>query len=213
MTSKPSAWGFIKGAFIETVPDGSKPAPSGASGTGIVTRITPVPSAPTSAADPDVIAKLEARLQKAAPPAYLTYMEQCAALEEVIPDETTRIKAALKTSKCSKADLLSSIEVLLQAMEHAKDEFEGSFKKNRDAKLAEIQQTVTDGDSKIKNYEDQISSLQIQLEVAKTARAQAALQQTGESQRLEGIHSSFLAAYAQVTAHLSAQKTQIDSKT
>src|SRR5271156_1982989 len=73
-----------------------------------------MPAAPTWAAsgsapaepDPEVLSKLEARLQKNCPPAYTSFMEQYEALRDVIVDETTRFKAALKTSHLTPPQLV-----------------------------------------------------------------------------------------------------------
>ncbi len=195
---KKSILGFLSELVVETVPD--KPAPHGAAPD--MEAPAPMRSAAPHAmagADPQVIAKLEAKLQAVAPPVYMTFMEQFTTLADVIPDESTRIKAALKTSKCSVSQVLEALGQLGEAMTHAKDEFEASFQHNKTDHLGQAQQSIAATDDLIKSREAQIKALQEEVVSLHAKRDNSAQQMQVEAERLEGIRESFLAAHTQVT--------------
>jgi hypothetical protein len=161
--------------------------------------------------DPQVAAKLEAKLQAAAPPVYITFMEQFTALADVIPDEATRIKAALKTSRppCSIPQLVEALGQLGDAMAHAKDEFEASFQHTKTERLGQAEQSIAAIDESIKAHEASIKALQDELVTLHAQRDVAAQQMTAEMARLGGIRATFLATHAQVVERLTSQKNRI----
>lgn len=210
-TTKKSMLGFLETiGIVETVPD--KPA---AHDPDVSSSAPPLPRSAlhhaVAGADPQVIAKLEAKLQAAAPPIYIAFMEQFTTLADVIADEGTRIKAALKTSKCSIPQLLEALGQLGDAMTHAKDDFEASFEHNKTEHLGQAQQSIAATDDLIKSREAQIKALQDEVVSLHAKRDNSAQQMQVEADRLEGIHESFLAAHAQVTERLGAQKNRIAS--
>ena len=195
--------------IAEEVPDKTPPLPSGS-------PPAPAPGAARSGAssaavDPNVLKKLEDKLQAAAPPIYLTVMEQFSVLADVIPDEGTRMKAALKTSKCSAHQLVEALDQLTVAMQHAQEEFEASFQHNKTAQLAQIQQSIVATDDLIKSREAQIRAMQEELIALHATRDTNALRAQTEEQRLDGIRASFLVALAKVTERLGFQKSRVSS--
>ncbi len=211
----------IKGAFIEEVPDAAG-AKVKAPTTPPVTAATHPwvasgainsahVSAPPPVVEPDPVAlqKLEAKLQASVPPVYQAFLEQYNSLKEVIPDETTLFRAALKSSHASIDQLIQAFDQLLAVTESARGDFNSGFDAKRTATLAAAQkqieatqQLIASRQSQLKAIEDEITSLQSTLTNSST-------QLQTETARFESIRQGFEAALAQVVGRLNAQKTHL----
>jgi hypothetical protein len=209
---KSGVFGFLKDLVAEEVPD--KPA----------ARATPVPaaaqapqhfSAPPAGQpaqpDPAALAKLEQRLQGACPPAYVQFMEQYETLKDVIPDEGTRFKAALKTSHTTPDQIVAALDQLLASMDTAHTDFTHSFETSKAKKLGEAEQSIKATDELIKSSEEQIKAIEEKIVSYRTKRATDAEGMANEAGRLEAVRGGFEAAHAQVIGRLSAQKNRITS--
>jgi hypothetical protein len=206
-TQKRGAFSFLKDLVVEEVPD--KPVP----------RTTPLPPSPipqtysnaphAGIPDPHALAKLEARLQSSCPAPYASFMEQYETLKDVIPDETVRFKAALKTSHTNPDQILSALDQLLTSMKTALEEFTHSFEENKAKKLGESQQSIDQTDALIKSSEEQIKTVQEKIVSLKTKRETDAQNLHSEELRLESIRDGFGMAHAQIIHRLATQRDRI----
>jgi chromosome segregation ATPase len=208
VTTKKGIMGFLSNVgLVEEVPD----APVQTQ------RIAPVPShaehfssAPGNP-DPEVLAKLEKRLQDHCPSAYTSFMEQYETLKEVIPDEATRFKGALKTSHTTTEQLIGAIDQLVGAMDAAKAEFSHTFEDNKSRRLGEAEASLKATDDLIASNEKQLQSLQETIASLRTKRDTDAQSLEHEGQRLDSIRASFDAAHSQVVGRLQAQKNRVQT--
>jgi predicted nucleic acid-binding Zn-ribbon protein len=212
--SEKKAGGFMKllnsVGLADEVPSPSHEAPPptrGASapvmpaGATVLGAITPTP---TAGPDPEVLAKLEARLQKNCPPAYASFMEQYEALQDVIPDETTRFKAALKTSHLTTPQLVEALGQLAGTMESAHQDFQHQLEGTRAAKIGAVEASIKDADAQIAAHEEQLTALR--------AKREADMQTLHtETVRIETVRASFETAYAHVLSRLTAQKSRVQN--
>jgi hypothetical protein len=215
---KPSFFETLKGALIEEVPDKSehtKSKPSAAP----PARNTPLPSflpvrttvpppmegqvyAPIVEPDPAALQKLHALLQTAVMPAYAAFTTQYDALKEIILDEGTRFRAAMKTSGCTIEDLGRAVEVLIEKMTGADADFETKFKTNRDQSLGNITEHSNACKAQIAKLQEQLAKLTVeQADLDDKIRLEAA--------RFDTIRGGFKAALAVVVGELTAQKAHI----
>jgi hypothetical protein len=158
----------------------------------------------STAADPEVLAKLEAQLQAHCPPPYTTFMEQYEALREVIADEPTRFRAALKTSHTTTEQLVVALSELQGVMDSAKDKFHQSFEENKAHRVGEVQASIQQTDALIADREKELAAL-------RTKRQADTDTITREGQRLEGIRAGFENAHAQVVSRLQAQQSRVQA--
>lgn len=206
--------GFLSNVgLVEETPDPTPPpaAPR-------TTRNTPVPAAPShyaappnGAVDPDVLAKLESRLQKNCPPTYTTFMEQYENLKDVIPDESMRFKAALKASHTTADQLVEALTQLVGVMDSAHTEFTHTFEENKAKKLGEAEASLKATDEQIASYEKQLQTVQETIATLRTKRETDAQGMEHEAQKIENIRASFEAAHAQVVGRLNAQKSRVQA--
>ena len=190
----------LKGLFVEEVPD-ERPAPAPAHASQGSLPVDPTPTRIQPPADPEVLATLEARLQKECPHAYGSFMEQYENMKEFIPDEATRFKAALKASHTAPADLLSAIGDLTKVMDTAHGEFLHTVDEQRKARVGTAQAALNALDQEIKACTDKLQSLKVKYEAdAKAVQA--------DSAKIDAVAASFESAYTQVCGRLAAQNTR-----
>jgi chromosome segregation ATPase len=202
--------GFLANiGLAEEVPDGPAPKPSGGP-----PRNTPLPPAPShvqsAAADPEVLARLEARLQKNCPEPYLSFMEQYENLKEVIPDEAMRFKAALKASHTTASQLVDALGQLVGVMDAASAEFSHDYEQNRTRQLGEAEASLKATDDLIASNEQQLKALQDTIATLHTKRQTDAQAMADKAQKIETVRASFEAAHRQVVGRLQAQKTRVE---
>ena len=230
MTKGKGIWDAVKGALVETAPDvthggtsqGARNTVVGAGaiavavpgggvsgGTAIYAGSTQYPPL----ADPVAVAKIEARLQSAAPAIYVAFTEQADALKDVIPDETTRLRAAMKTSHASPEQIGGAIDALLTVAGAVLTEFNQSFEAKRTASNAATAEQIEAGKMQVGTLETQLEALQEKITalhvqvVASEAKLQA------DAARFETVKQGFQAAHAQVVARLNADKQRITTQT
>ena len=212
---KASLFGGIRSLFVEEVPEHT-----GQTAPITITTARPEPpvtfGAPpaqnTVTPDPAVIAKLEAKLQSKMPSIYQAFMDQYETLRDVIPDETTRFKAALKTSKTTPELLAGAVDNLIQVMQDAQQEFTKSFEDNKGKVLSQAQQSIAATEGLIETREKQIKAIEEEIASLRTKLQTDRDQAKSEEQRFEGIRASFAAAHAQVVSKLTAQRHHIASQ-
>jgi hypothetical protein len=223
---KSSIWDAVKGALVETAPD----APgvvhgwlgAGTSiGAGAVAVLgqggtaggTASSFVGVSSADPAAVAKIEARLKAATPAIYAAYTEQADALKDVIADETTRLRAAMKTSHATPEQISGAIDALLTVANAVLTEFNQSFEAKRTAATSAATSQIEMDKKQVEVLEAQLKDLQ---EHAAGLRAKVASEEEQmqiDAARLEGIRQGFQAAHAQVVARLNADKQRITTQT
>lgn len=212
---KKGVMGFLTSiGFAEEVPEG---APSPQQRT---TRNTPIPAAPpgyvppqhtNGAADPEVLAKLEAKLTKNCPPAYTAFMEQFENLRDVIPDESMRFKAALKASHTTTDQLVGALDQLLGTMTTAHEEFAHTFEETKAKRLGDAEASIKATDEQIASYEKQLQSVQETIASLRTKRDTDVQAMQHEAQKIEGVRSNFEASHGQVVGRLNAQKSRVQA--
>lgn len=210
-------FGFIKDAFVESVPDAGQqgapppaavptgPAPSSVFPQRSVTvALTP--------ADSKAKARLEAALVSSMPAVYSAFNEQLSLLAEVIPDENLRVKAALKTSKTSIEQLTTALDSMAQTLQGAKAEFDKGFEEKKGKTLSLLQAAIATTDATILDREQQIAKLQQEIEGLHSQRLVDAEKVQSEERRLTNIRAGFDAAYAETMGNVVAQKTRLLSQ-
>lgn len=185
---------------------------------GRISTVTPFPSAPVAVApsvvapDPQATAKLEGMLQAALPPVYTAFMGQYEQLQEVIPDDGMRFKAALKTSKTTPDQLAAAVDQLLQTMQNAAAEFDKGFDANKANKLGQAQASIKATEDLILSKEQQRKAIEEEIISLRNRLGTDSEHMQTEEQRLNGIRAGFMAAHAQILDRLSAQKAHIVSQ-
>ena len=208
---KKSVLSHLAGLFVEQVPDQAAPKASASTPAPAPTPIPlqhPVGHA-SSTPDPQVLAKLEARLQSALPPAYASFMEQYDVLKDDIPDERTRFKVALKTSHTTADQVVSALDQLLGTMGTALTDFMHTFDENKEKRLGEAQKSITATDDLISSHEAQLKSITDTITSLRTKRSTDVESMETETHRLEGIRAGFEGAHSQIVARLTSQKNHI----
>ena len=207
--------------LTEEVPDppARNSAPTPAQAPAI--RNTPLPPAPFTSSvpappivppDPQVLEKLEKKLSASMPQVYAAFLDQYEQLRDVIPDDTMRFKAALKTSKATSDQLAAAVDQLLQTMQNAATEFAKSFESNRGSLVGQIQASIKATEELIVSREQQRKAIDEEIASLRTKLQTDTERMHSEDARLETIKSGFGAALAQVTDRLNAQKSHILSQ-
>lgn len=181
---------------------------------GAPPRNTPLPPAPSysnGSADPEVLARLETRLQKSCPPPYTAFMEQYENLKEIIPDEAMRFKAALKASHTTADQLVDALGQLVGVMDAARSEFDHTFEENKTKKLGEAQATLAATEEQIASYEKQLQSIQETIATLRTKHAADVQAMQDKAHQIETIRANFEAAHKQVVGRLQAQKSRVET--
>jgi len=183
----------IASVFTTEVPEKAAP-----------TRNTPLPperhSQPglvaVSATQPDskALSVLESRLQAAIPPAYASFLEMYQSLAEDIPDESKRVKAALKTSKTTVDQVVVALDQLVGVMEVAHQEFLHSQQEKLAAHQA-LEDSIKAKDEQLHHLQEEINSL----------RERSVTEQS----RIDQVKAGFEAAHAQTVGRLQSQKARI----
>jgi hypothetical protein len=165
--------------------------------------------APAVAVDPEVLEKLEAKLQKSCPPAYVAFMEQHENLRDVIPDEAMRLKAALKASHTTTAQMLDALTALLAVMDSAHAEFLRAFEDQKTKQRAAAEVALKEIDDQIAVQEEQLRTTQESLALLRGKRSSEAAGVQLAEQRTENVRVSFESARAQIVERLNAQKSHL----
>lgn len=170
-------------------------------------------SAPKTNVLPDqsIVSRLGELLQNHLPPVYATFMEKYEDLKDIIPDETTRFRAALKTSKANTDQLLTAMDDMVKVLDSARDSFERDWKQNRERILGDLQKSIASHDEAMHSMETQISELQKELATRQSVVNEAGARILSETDRLNRIHDGFSAAHSQVAGQIISQKSRISS--
>lgn len=166
-------------------------------------------ASPNDAVDPEVLSKLELRLQKNCPLAYTGFIEQFDNLKDVVPDESMRFRAALKASHTTTDQLVDALGQLIGAMAAAATEFTHAFEENKRKKLGEAEASLKATDEQIASYERQLESAQGTIASLRTKRETDAQAMHDDALKIDGVRASFEAAHARVVARLEAQKSRV----
>lgn len=199
-----SVFSFLKSAFVDEVPD----APMKATTRSDVAISSA--SRPTHVEiDPDVLAKLEKRLQGDLPPVYAKFMEDFESLREAVPDETMRFRAALKTSKASAKEILDALGVLSHTMETAWSDFHKTFEEKKTKVLGQLQTGLVSTDELLKQKDAQLQALQEEIVSLRAKRSADETHLADEERRIDATKVRFEAAHAQVSGRLESQFNRI----
>jgi len=147
-----------------------------------------------AAPDQKSLAMLEGRLNASVPAPYAAFMEMYQSLAEDIPDESKRMKVALKTSKTTVEQISACLDQLVNVMETVHQEFLHSQQEKLEAHQAL--------DSSIQAKEEQLQHLQAEIQALRERSA-------SEQSKIEQVRMGFEAAHSQVVGRLQAQKTRI----
>ncbi len=200
-----SLLGTLKGAIFEDeVP---KAGPPPARDPMVVTP--PGGAQAAAAADPNALAKLEARLKREMPPAFTTFLEKVAELAEVIPDESMRFKAAMKTSHTTPAELAQALEHLAGVLTAARTEFLNTFQATRESASSAKQQQLSATEATIVTREGQIKAIQEEIASLRAKIETDRREMQAEEHRLETIHHGFEAAHHEVASRIQAQMASL----
>lgn len=217
---KGGLWDSIRSTFVEDGPDSKAEAPPPPVARGFTPPTGPAaptkiewhaapPPATYAPADPEMVAKLQKRLDTNCPAVYRAFHEQCENLRDVIPDEATRCRAAIKASHASTADILTALDQLASVMGGARQDFMNTWEQNRARKLADAEAGLRATDEQIASYEAQAKALQDTLATLRTKRATDAAAMATDDAKLDTLKSSFESAWAQVASDLTTQKNRI----
>lgn len=208
---KNNVLGFLKNLVVDEVPDPiSTPAKTLARESSAPPPVRSFSSAPAAtAADPEILSKLEKKLQNNCPQPYAAFMEQYEALAEIIPDETMRFKAALKASHTTAEDLVKALDQLTATMNAAEAEFTKTFEENKAKRLGDAEKSLKATDDLIASNEQNIKSLQDTIASLRTKRDTDAGTMEHEVQKFEGIRAGFETAHSQVVGRLTAQRNRV----
>lgn len=161
---------------------------------------------PAPKADPAMVARLEARLGEAKPPAYAAFMEQYDALAgEFQPhEEARRFRVALKASKTTLDDILGAVDALVSVMENARQEADVEYERKR----GEMKSAA---DQKLATLDEQIKTTAAALQKLQGERDAAAHKLESGDQYLTSTRDAFEAAAGELLSRLHAQKSLVSS--
>jgi hypothetical protein len=232
MTKGKGIWDAVKGSLVETVPDvthgGAGQSAVGVSviGGGITAVATPGGGAAGGSSggswgstnfpptvDSAAVTKIETRLQSAAPAIYVAFTEQADALKDVIPDETTRLRAAMKTSHATPEQIGGAIDGLLVVAGAVLTEFNQSFEAKRTASTSAATEQIETGKLQVATLESQLKELQERIATYHTQIVASEAKLAADAARFETVKQGFQAAHAQVVARLNADKQRITMQT
>ncbi len=181
-------------------------------------RNTPLPPAPsgdfhstTGKVDEKALASLEARLRESLPADYAAFMETYQSLAEDIPDERTRFKVALKTSKMDAGHVTAAIDHLLEVMNDAKLKFDKGHEARSVEKLGHARELVQTIQQQISDKQSQVTSLNAEIQALNDQGVTAAREEREERDHLAQVQAGFEAAHAQVIGRLNDQKNRVTS--
>ncbi|MFI5296487.1 MAG: hypothetical protein ACHREM_00195 [Polyangiales bacterium] len=209
-------WGALKGLVSEEVPD-PVATPAAPTPPGPGARMTPLPPAPAAVAaapvDQAALAKLEGLIEAARPAAYVAFMTKYDELEGVVTDETTRFRAALKTSHTTQAQLLDALGTMLDAADKASADFAKSLEAKKSASSAGATDLLTATQTLIASRESQLKAIQEEITTLRSKLATDTEHAQSEAARIDAIGAGFEAAHAQVVGKLNAYKNHVGSLT
>ncbi len=140
-------------------------------------------------------------------------METYQSLTEDIPDERTRFKVALKTSKTSADHILAALDQLLNVMKDAKEKFARGHEARAQEKLGASQQLIQSINEQLASKREQIAALNVEMDALNEQVITATREQSEERDHLIQVQSGFEAAHAQVIGRLNDQKNRVSSLT
>ena len=210
-----SLFSKLREQFVEDVPDA--PVRKGPTEPIVATRVgtTNVSQSPTElsppgiAADPEVLARLEAKLKVATPELYTSFVDQYEGLQDVIPDVGMRLRAALKTSKTTAPQISQAIDTLLGTMTKAATDFNAELEANRLKSNEAARNRKLEIEANLKanqEAQDKLIAEQTQLKDALAAE-QAKIER--QEEKFNGIQQRFYASHQQILNRLNQQKSRI----
>jgi hypothetical protein len=193
-TKKSGLWGFVKGAFVEEVPEGqqaSQPPPRGQSSPPPVAHAAPVAHPPPTF-DQASREKLEAAVVESAPQGYLDFEDFLSTLADSIPDEDSRWRAALKlVSKRghSPEALLGDFDKCIGILQEKYRQFDAETQEHIKKKVSGRKEKVGSIDSAILLKQEEIAKIQSQI-------AGLAEERKAEVEAMDASHAKILAVKA-----------------
>ena len=218
---KKESGGFLRGLknlVLEEEPDTERQS-SAEAGTATerpipTQRLTPSsPPVPSNGGTPDpkVRALLDKYVQEAALPAFSAFNDTLTKLQDVIPDEGTRIKAALKTlpDGAGLSAVLTDIDECIQALDDkeraASQAAEKAIAERVGAKEAEV--AAVRGDIEAKKA--QIADLQKEIVQLEASASTAQTEIASERREIEETQRRFSATVAAYRAEIGKTKQKI----
>lgn len=208
-------FGRLKGAIFEDsaedteAADRPKPAPAQRSAAPAVPP-TGHRVAQAGTTDPKIRAVLQRPVDEAAKPAYTAFQATMTNLSTVIPDEATRIKAAIATlpQGLSLAQLVTDIDECLAAIAQKEGEATATAQRKRQEQVGRLEQELQGADGGIAQKREQIATLQ--REIAQLEATRSRLQ--GEIRTAGSGIDETLAAIAATAAEMRTELTGIRAK-
>jgi chromosome segregation ATPase len=196
--------GALKGLVLEEVPETSAaPAPSASVPT------TPAPSRPrsVSAAVPDAKIRqvIESAVHEAALPAYVAFKALADSMSAAIPDERTRIAAAiaaLKTQGHDLAAVLKDIDECFAALDQKEREAQAAADKQMKDRVGGLELTCKGMDDRAAELEAELAELK-----KKMLAARESIQH--ETAEIQATHDTFVAAVQSMRNELLQMKSKL----
>ena len=211
----------LKGAIFEADPNApetepepvaARPPARGVSPTVVSTVSAPstVRSVPTGTSDPKIRAVLEKPVIEAAKPAYTAFLATMSNLKSVIPDEVTRIKAAIATlpAGTSLAQLIVDIDECLAAITKKEGEVSDAAQRKRTKDVGGLEQQLKDAIAGVAQKREQIAALQ--REISQNDAVESRLR--AEISTASADIDNTLAATAATAAEMRQELTEVRSK-
>jgi hypothetical protein len=161
-----TSWGKTALGFIVKMPETSPPGDSTVTGeSSSFQPATGVSPDIQAAAEPDseLERALKAKLEQANPKVW-QLLELLETLADAVPDPTQRLKAALKVSKLTPADVVDSVEFNIRILEaenaRVKEQYEQKVADTMahiDAEAASLQGNLEEAKAKVTKLEDRIA--------------------------------------------------------
>jgi len=213
-------WGSLKGLVVEETPDASKATPAVAGATVVYKQdpstvaFSPSPVAQVVTSDPTVRKKLEALLEKAAPPGYQEVMATIATLVDIVPTEEGRYKAAVRLAlkKGHTLDqLLGDVDERLRVLETAKQNFAASSEKNSATLVSSKEESARSATALAQEKQNQAMQLQKEAEELRLQAANLFHEAQDEKNRVALVVSQFLATYEEMKKEFQAERSKIEA--
>lgn len=149
-----------------------------------------IPPAPTPRINDAMVVDIRKHVMEK-PSAFTRFMTHAKALEAVITDEPTRIKAALATSGVGKGEIRAGLDQHVRALQDEAKEFDGTIDGDRKANIDPLEKGVSEQEKQIEQIHQTISQLSEDLTTAEGRRDEIKTQIAERTAELDALQRDF----------------------
>lgn len=170
---------------------------------------------PTGTSDPKIRAVLQKPVDEAAKPAYTAFLVTMENLKGVIPDEMTRIKAAIATlpAGTSLAQLVVDIDECLAAISQKEGEAAQAAQRKRSNDVGGLEQQLQSQIAGVAQKREQIAALQREISQSDAVESRLRAEISTASTDIDNTLGAIAATAAEMRNELTQIRTKIKQQT